>query len=61
MMMIDFEKAFDMVNHNFMFETLSKFNLGISFINWVKTFYSNISSCVMNNQLHQNILKYKMV
>ena len=38
MMMIDFEKAFDMVNHNFMFETLSKFNLGISFINWVKNF-----------------------
>ena len=50
LMLIDFQKAFDMVNHKFMLSTLSKFNFGESFIAWIETFYNDISSCVLNNQ-----------
>ena len=33
----DIEKAFDSVNHNFIFATLEKFGFGPEFIQWVKT------------------------
>lgn len=46
---IDFEKAFDSVNWNFLRHALRKFNFGPSFSVWITAFYSNISSCVMNN------------
>ena len=46
---IDFEKAFDSVNWNYLKKTLEKFNFGPSFIAWITTFYSDISSSVMNN------------
>ena len=46
---IDFTKAFDSVNWDFLVETLTKFNFGSSFIRWIKTFYTNISSCINNN------------
>jgi hypothetical protein len=39
---IDFEKAFDSIN-------LAKLNFGSSFIYWAKGFYSEISSCIINN------------
>ena len=32
----DIEKAFDSVNHNFIFATLDKFSLGLEFTEWVK-------------------------
>ena len=46
---IDFQKAFDLVNHGFMFKALSIFNFGLSLIRWIQTFCKNISSTVMNN------------
>ena len=46
---IDFQKAFDTVNREFLFCTLSAFGFGSSFIQWVYTLYNNISSCVLNN------------
>ena len=49
MLTIDFEKAFDSLSWNFLFKTLEKFNFGESFIKWVRLFYTNISSCIMNN------------
>lgn len=49
MIAIDFQKAFDSVNRNFLYKVLSAFNFGPSFIKWVHTFYKNISSCVLNN------------
>ena len=33
----------------FLFKALKSFNFGESFIKWVSTLYSNISSCVLNN------------
>ena len=46
---IDFKKAFDSVNRNYMLETLSAFNFGPTFICWIRTFYQNKTSSVMNN------------
>ena len=46
---IDFQKAFDSVNWHFLYETLHCFRFGPSFIKWVKTFYCDITSCIMNN------------
>ena len=46
---IDFEKAFDSLNRSFLFKVLKKFNFGPYFLQWIETFYSNISSCVLNN------------
>ncbi len=46
---IDFEKAFDSLDHGFIFSVLKKFNFGKSMIRWIQTFYSDISSCVSNN------------
>ena len=45
----DTEKAFDSVNHNFIFATSEKFGFGPEFIQWVKTLPRNGQSCVMNN------------
>ena len=46
---IDFEKAFDSLNWNFLHKSLEFFGFGGSFLRWIKTFYKNISSCVTNN------------
>ena len=45
----DMEKTFDSLEHNFIFSTLTKFGFGQEFIQWVRTFLRNGSSCVMNN------------
>ena len=49
MICIDFKKAFDTLSRDFLFKTLYAFGFGNSFIQWVHTFYKNISSCVLNN------------
>ena len=46
---IDFEKAFDSLEWEFIFKTLKYFNLGHDIIRWVKVFYTEISSCIINN------------
>ena len=46
---IDFQKAFDSINHDFMFKVLSVFKFGPSLITWIQIFYKNVSSTVMNN------------
>ena len=49
LLFIDFEKAFDSLEWNFMFKNLETFGFSHSLIRWVETFYSNISSCIINN------------
>ena len=51
MIFIDFEKAFDSVEWEFLRYCLESFNFGPDFIHWVKTFYRNIQSCVINDGL----------
>ena len=46
---IDFSKAFDSLEWDFMFGTLKHFRFNESFISWVKTLYSDIQTCLMNN------------
>ena len=46
---LDFHKAFDTVNHNFLHQSLGKFNFGQSFIKWVKTMYNKAECCLSNN------------
>ena len=46
---LDQEKAFDRVNHKYLFKVLEAFGLGEKFINWIKIFYNDISSCVIVN------------
>ena len=46
---IDFEKAFDSLSRDFLFKSLESFGVGACFITWIKTFYKNITSCVVNN------------
>ena len=45
----DIEKAFDSLEHNFIYATLEKFGFGEDFIQWIRTLLCNASSCVMNN------------
>ena len=53
---IDFEKAFDSLNRSFLFKVLKKFNFGPYFLEWIKTFYSNISSCVLNKHFYHRFI-----
>ena len=46
---IDFEKAFDSLEWDFLNKCLELFNFGPDFIKWVNIFYKNIQSCVINN------------
>ena len=46
---IDFEKAFDTVEWNFIDICLNKFGLGCTFRSFVKLMYTNIESCIINN------------
>ena len=45
----DFEKAFDSVEHNFIFAVLKSFGFGSQFIKLVRSFLKNAESCVLNN------------
>ncbi len=47
---VDFEKAFDSLNWNFLYKTLKKVHFGKNFINYVKTMYNGIESTVLNNE-----------
>ncbi|KAJ8039679.1 hypothetical protein HOLleu_13759 [Holothuria leucospilota] len=46
---LDFEKAFDTLEWNFIYATLHYFKFGNNFTTWVRTFYNNTNSCIFNN------------
>ena len=48
-LLLDIEKAFDSVNHDFLLQVLKHFNFGDQFISWIKTIYSCRKSYVINN------------
>ena len=49
LMFVDYEKAFDTVEWNYVEECLLYFNFSFMIINWVKILYRDISSCIINN------------
>ena len=48
-LLLDIEKAFDSVKHEFSYQVLKHINFGAKFINWIRTIYSDRISYVMNN------------
>ena len=46
LMTIDFQKAFDSLNHTFLLATLKKYGFGDDFIDWVKILLKDSESCV---------------
>ena len=39
-LLLDIQKAFDSVSHNFLFRVLNKFNFGDQFVTWIKVLYA---------------------
>ena len=46
---LDFQKAYDAVEWNFMFEVLKRFNFGDDFVRWIKILYNRPSFAIKNN------------
>ena len=49
LLFLDFEKAFDSVEWNFLFKTLEKFDFGENFLNWIKFLYQSPIFRLKNN------------
>ncbi len=52
--MIDQERAFDQISHNFIIKMLNKYGFGKNFIKWIKILYTDITSKVKVNGYHTN-------
>ena len=57
LLFIDFEKAFDSIEWDFLYQLQEAFNFGPTLMRWIKTFYNNLSSCVINNGLFSKPFK----
>ena len=56
---LDFEKAFDKLNWEFINKCLMSFGFGPNIIKWVTIMYNDISSCVINNGYTSRYFKLK--
>ena len=56
---LDFRKAFDSVEWDYIAKVLDVFKFGEDFRRWVKVFYTDISSCVINNGFASPFFKLK--
>ena len=53
---LDQEKAFDRVNHDFLFRTMEAFGIGEGFIQWVRKIYANATAVLnINGHLSRQI------
>ena len=57
LLFLDFEKAFDTVEWSFLHKTLHHYNFGPSAIQWIKLFYHNTGSCILNNGWSSDFFK----
>ena len=58
LLFLDFKKAFDSVEYNFMFKTLEKFKFGERFINMIKILYNKPVFKIKNNGWISNHVKW---
>lgn len=49
MLCVDYRKAFDSIERDFILYALKKFNFGSSFIQWVSVILNNTTNCISNN------------
>ena len=56
---LDQEKAFDRVNHNFLYKVMDVFGFGQGFIGWIKKLYSNASSILNINGFFSERIQLK--
>jgi hypothetical protein len=54
---LDFSKAFDSLEWDFMFSILKHYGFNYSFVIWVETLYYNTQTCVINNGWISEIFK----
>lgn len=54
---LDLEKAFDRVEHEFLFDILKKIGFGENFIKWIKVLYKGAMSKIKCNGLLTNAFK----
>ena len=59
LLLIDFQKAFDLVEHNFLRETLKAFNFGNNMIRWFNIVTNDSVSCVINNGISSQFFPIK--
>ena len=56
---LDQEKAFDRVEHDFLFKTMTAFGFGDAFIDWIRVLYSNATTRVKVNGHYTNSIPLK--
>lgn len=61
LMLVDFEKAFDTVEWPFIEKTLEFYGFGPTCRKWIKSFYTDISSAVINNGHLSELFLLEMV
>ena len=57
LLFLDFEKAFDTLEWSFIRKTFERFDFGPSLLNWLKVFYCNSESCILNNGWASNLFE----
>jgi len=53
------EKAFDRVNHEYLFKSLERFGFGLNFINWIKLLYRNATFGIRLNNVISDMIPFK--
>ena len=48
LVIMDIEKAFDFLDHDFLVTVLNKFGFGSNFVSWIKLLLNSKQSCVVN-------------
>ena len=56
---LDQEKAFDRVNHAFLFRVMRQFQIGEVFITWLKQLYNNATTAILVNGYHTPLVTLK--
>ena len=57
LMSFDFEKAFDSVEHNILFEVMNVMNFGEKFISYLESLFRNMTSCTINKGYSKEYFK----